>query len=173
MTVPLADPAGMLAALADPMRLRLLADIADAGAEGCNVDDLSRKELTAKQLREHVARLAQTGLVESGGRGVVARLDRMQQTSFALASGEDPEVAAYFDEEGKLSELPKASQTRRGVLTRIARCFEEGRTYSEAEVSALLYRVHYDYNGLRRHMLDFGILERDRRGMQYRLRRDV
>jgi hypothetical protein len=164
MTVPLADPAGMLAALADPMRLRLLADIADAGAEGCNVDDLSREELTARELRDHVARLAQTGLVESGGRGVVARLDRMQQTSFALASGEDPEVAAYFDEEGKLSELPRASVTRR---------FEEGRTYSEAEVSALLYRVHYDYNGLRRHMLDFGILERDRRGMQYRLRRDV
>ena len=172
MSVPLADPAGMLGALADAARLRLLAEIAESGPEGCNIDDLSRKELTAKQVREHVARLAQAGLIESGGVGVVARLDRMHQASDALASGEDPEIAAYFTEDGKLSELPRASVTRRGVLNRIARCFEEGRTYSEAEVSALLYRVHYDYNGLRRHMLDFGILERDRRGMQYRLRRD-
>jgi len=172
MSVPVSDPAGMLGALADPMRLRLLAEVAEAGPEGCNVDDLSRGDLSARQLRDHVARLAQAGLVESGGLGIVARLDRMHKASDELSSGEDPEIAAYFDEDGKLTELPRASVTRRGVLTRIARCFEEGRTYSEAEVSALLYRVHFDYNGLRRHLIDFGIIERDRRGMQYRLRRD-
>jgi hypothetical protein len=166
----LPDPAGLLGALANPARLRLLADVADAGENGCTMDGLPRGNMTAKQVRDHVSRLVQVGLVEPGGAGFVARLDRLHQAHDALTSGDDPEVTTFF-RKGRLVELPRSPVRRRAVLTQIAQLFEHGRTYSEAQVNAILWEVHDDHAALRRNMVDFGILERDRRGMQYRLGR--
>ena len=171
MSTHLPDPAGLLGALANPARLRLLADVADAGENGCTMEDLPRRDLTAREVRDHISRLVQVGLVEPGGAGFVARLDRMHQAHAALTSGDDPEITTFF-RQGRLVELPRSPVRRRAVLTQIAQLFEEGRAYSEAQVNAILNEVHDDYAALRRYMVDFGILERDRRGMQYRLRRD-
>lgn len=167
----LPDPAALLAALANPVRLRLLADIADAGDDGCAMNSLARDSLSARQLRDHISRLAQAGLIESGGSGITARLDRMHQAHDALTSGDDPEITTFF-KQGRLVELPRSPVRRRAVLMQVAQLFEEGRAYSEAQVSAILFAIHDDHAALRRYMVDFGILERDRRGMQYRLRRE-
>lgn len=171
MSTHLPDPAGLLGALANPARLRLLAEVAEAGEDGCTIDALPRADLSARQLRDHISRLVQVGLIESGGAGIVARLDRMHQAREALTSGDDPEITTFF-KQGRLVELPRSPLRRRAVLTQIAQRFEEGRSYSEAQVSALLHEVHDDHAALRRYMVDLGILERDRRGLQYRLRRD-
>lgn len=171
MSTHLPDPAGLLGALANPVRLRLLAEVAERGKDGCTMDELPRGELTAKQLRDHFSRLVQVGLLEPGGAGFVARLDRMHQARDALTSGDDPEITTFF-KQGRLVELPRSPARRRAVLTQVAQLFEEGRTYSEAQVSAILSEVHDDYAALRRWMVDLGFLERDRRGMQYRLRRE-
>ena len=57
----------MLAALAHPERLRLLATIADAGESGCRIDALRSNAKQEKQLRRNLGRLLQAGLVEPDG----------------------------------------------------------------------------------------------------------
>lgn len=164
------DPAAMLAALAHPQRLRLLAAVADSGEGGCRVEALRDPGLPEKQLRRHLARLAQAGLVESDGPLVVARLDRMRQAEDAPAADLDmtTEVAAYF-RGGRLADVPRAPEVRRRVLVEIAKRFDDDRSYSEPEINAALREVHQDHAALRRYMIDFGILERDARGTSYRL----
>ncbi|MDX6678041.1 MAG: hypothetical protein QOE31_2093 [Solirubrobacteraceae bacterium] len=163
-------PAAMLAALAHPQRLRLLAAIADAGEGGCRVDALRDGGLPEKQLRRHLARLTQAGLVDSDGALVVARLDRMQQAEDMAAADSDmtAEVGAYL-RRGRLVDVPRAPEVRRRVLVEIARRFDAERTYSEPEINAALRELHEDHAALRRYMIDFGILERDARGTSYRL----
>ena len=156
----------MLAALAHPDRLRMLATIADAGEDGCRIDELRSEGVQEKQLRRHLGRLLQAGLVASDGPLMVARLDRMQQDEDAPAA--DAGISAYF-RRGRLADMPRADDTRRRVLVEIARRFDAERSYSEPEVNAELREVHDDHAMLRRYMVDFGILERDVRGTAYRL----
>ena len=160
------DPAAMLAALAHPDRLRLLAAIADTGEDGCRVDELRSEGVQDKQLRRHLGRLLQVGLVASDGPLIVARLDRMQQDEDAPAA--DADISRFF-RRGRLADMPRADDVRRRVLVEIARRFDAERTYSEPEVNAALREVHDDHAMLRRYMVDFGILERDVRGTTYRL----
>jgi hypothetical protein len=160
----------MLAALAHPQRLHLLATIAGAGEGGCAVAALRVADVPEKHLRRHLGRLLQAGLVESDGPRMIARLDRMQRADDAPAAdaGVATEVAAYF-RRGRLVDVPRAPEVRRRVLVEIARRFDAGRAYSEPEVNSVLNEVHDDHAALRRYMVDFGILERDRRGTSYRL----
>jgi hypothetical protein len=164
--VQASDPAAMLAALAHADRLRLLAAIADAGEGGCRIDELQSQGVQEKQLRRHLGRLLQAGLVASDGSLVVARLDRMRQDEDAPAA--DADISAYF-RRGRLAGMPRAEDVRRRVLVEIARRFDAERSYSEPEINAALREVHDDHAMLRRYMVDFGILERDVRGTTYRL----
>ena len=168
--MPIDDPATMLAALAHPRRLRLLATIADAGEGGRSVEDLRVAGSDEKHLRRHLGRLLQAGLVEADGARMIARLDRMRQDEDAPAAGAgmSTDVAAYF-RRGRLSDVPRAPDQRRRVLVEIARRFDGDRAYSEPEVNAVLREVFDDHAALRRYMVDFGILERDARGTTYRL----
>lgn len=167
--MPASDPATMLAALAHPERLRLLATIAGAGERGCRVDELRSDAKADKQLRRNLGRLLQAGLVESDGPLVVACLDRMRQPEDAGGDADvTAESAAYF-RRGRLVDMPRSAEVRRRVLAEIAQRFEVGRSYSEREISAALREVHDDHAALRRYMVDFGILERDVRGTSYRL----
>ncbi len=173
--VPATDPTTMLAALAHPMRLRLLATIAEAGRSGRRIHELKMEELTEKQLRGHLKHLLDAGLIDADDAELVARLDRMQQQQDAERAGtvQGSEAAAYF-KEGRLIELPRSDGMRRAVLEQIAGGFDAGRRYSEAEVNDVLRGFHDDYTGLRRHMVDLGLLDRDLRGTAYRVaRQDV
>ena len=53
------------------------------------------------------------------------------------------------------------------ALTKIAECFEEGRTYTEKEVNAVLDEVYYDYVTLRRYLIEYGFLDRKPDGSEY------
>jgi hypothetical protein len=64
--------------------------------------------------------------------------------------------------------MPRAGRLRTELLSWLARRFEPGRTYSEAEIRRELEPVYPDYAELRRFLVDERLLERDNYGSYWR-----
>lgn len=73
----------------------------------------------------------------------------------------DERVLATFVKDGRLVLMPTKRRKRLVVLDFLSQQFEPGRTYTEAEVSAVLESFHGDYAALRRYLVDEGFLARD------------
>jgi pyridoxal 5'-phosphate synthase pdxT subunit len=86
-----------------------------------------------------------------------------------VPEGTPVELAAFVDAEGRLTAWPAKQRLKETVITYVARLFEDGRRYSEAEVNALLGGAHTfgDFTLLRRYLCDYGYLERERNGSAY------
>jgi biotin operon repressor len=83
----------------------------------------------------------------------------------------DQQVLREYTINGKLTHLPNRQKKHKKlivVLRWLASLFEPGRLYSEAEVNALLKSVYEeDFVSLRRELIDFGYLRRERGGGKY------
>lgn len=87
----------------------------------------------------------------------------------SAAGYEQKVLATYFREgvHGPLRSLPHHGRKKAIVLEQLAKRFEPGRHYAEPEVNALLSAVHPDYVTLRRELIDYGFLDRERDGSRY------
>lgn len=56
------------------------------------------------------------------------------------------------------------------ALRKIAAVFQDGQTYTEKEVNQMLKGVYEDYATVRRHLIEYGFLDRKRDGSQYWLK---
>jgi len=79
----------------------------------------------------------------------------------------DRKVLADCTFNGRLTEIPAKQKKLLVVLRWLATLFEPGCTYTEPEVNALITPIHPDYAGLRRDMISFGYLRRERGGGAY------
>lgn len=72
------------------------------------------------------------------------------------------EVLSHFFKYGKLTQLPTQRKKREVVLGEIAKHFEKGRKYDEKEVNEIIHRFHDDHCTIRREMIAFGIMTREK-----------
>lgn len=122
-------------------------------------------------LRPAAAAMALQKLTE----GRIARHDPARRTytllddTFRLAVREEVRLTgrgggdgagAYF-RKGRLTSIPGNAQVRNRVLTVVADSFEQGVTYSESKVNAICGGWFDDWAGLRRALVDEGLLHRD------------
>jgi len=70
-------------------------------------------------------------------------------------------LRAFLDEHGQLRRVPARHAKRLVVLDHVARTFEIGVRYAEADVNAVLRAFHPDHAALRRYLVEDGFLERD------------
>jgi hypothetical protein len=79
-------------------------------------------------------------------------------------------LATFLNPDGTIRQVPN-SRTQpakfRVVLEYILAAFEVGPVYTEKEVNSLLHRFHEDVSGLRRDLVDAGMLGRERDGSKY------
>jgi len=73
----------------------------------------------------------------------------------------DDLLSRFIGADGRLDVVPTKRAKRLVVLDHIARRFEPGRTYTEAEVNAVLTGFHDDYAALRRYLVDERFLTRE------------
>ena len=73
---------------------------------------------------------------------------------------DDDVVIERFLPAGRLVQMPAKRSRRLVVLDHVARVFEPGRRYPEAEVNVLLRAFYDDYAALRRYLVDEGFLAR-------------
>ena len=76
-------------------------------------------------------------------------------------------VKRVFWRDGLIVALPSQLKKRKVLLDLIARDFERGRTYTEQEVNFRILDHYDDYCTLRRELVDFGLLRREK-GTYYR-----
>jgi len=162
--------AAVLSALSDQKRLRLFADFVIAGEGSAEAITTTADRDTSKAL----ARLLTVGLLIDGAEGSYA----VNVSAFGAAlaslrpagSARYPEeIARYFDERGRIQQVPSGGEPRRALLTFVvAEEFAVDLEYSEAQVNHVFRKFHDDYSMLRRYSVDLKLLHRCNDGSRYR-----
>jgi DNA-binding transcriptional ArsR family regulator len=159
-------------ALSDPARLRILGLLADRPLAGHELAE--RLSLTPPTISHHMRRLAAAGLVDvtpdAQSRIYSLRMESIRALSQATdentavrdASQEDDAVIRAFFEGPRLRQIPASRKKRVIILRRLLERFEPLRAYPEREVNDLLREAHDDVATLRRELVDYGFMARDR-----------
>ena len=165
-------------ALGNESRLRLVGLVADRER---NVQDLAALlALKEPTVSHHLAVLKNAGLVAMRveGNSHWYRLDldalrRINQSVFSTdlswvpyeAEGQvwEREILRNFIRDNRLTKIPDTRKKRWVVLKWLARRFALDSRYSEAEVNAVLKRYHPDAATLRRELVGYRMLERNKR----------
>src|ERR687897_1743134 len=171
-SVRLEEVSLLFKALADPARLRILGLLAERAHAGHELAD--RLALTPPTISHHMRRLVAARLVdvepEAQSRIYSLRTDAIRDLSGSIlgkdasqpASDEDNAVLRAFFDGSRLRQIPASRKKRVTVLRRLLERFVPGRSYPESEVNELLREAHDDVATLRRELVDYGFMVRDR-----------
>jgi hypothetical protein len=160
--------------LADGDRLRVVASLV-LGSENLS-QVVARSGLDQRSAATAVSRLVAAGLVERDDHGLrlaeeVIRASARAATPVREAAPEHPlvdsAVLRAFVSDGSLVAIPTARRKLVQVLDLLAQEFDLGRRYSERQVNEVLRTWHPDVATLRRHLVDFGFLDRQGGGGAY------
>jgi predicted transcriptional regulator len=171
-------------ALSDANRLKLVGLLAQKES---SVEELSAiLDVSESTVSHHLSKLAEIGLVSARAEGYysVYRLETDVLEGMAkkmLTKQTLPEVAQdldrkaydrqvlkiYLDSEGRIVKLPTNKRKLDVVLGYLAEQFESGRTYTEKEVNQIIAALNEDVSGLRRDLISYRYLERERDGSAY------
>jgi hypothetical protein len=164
-------------ALGNESRLKLVGLIADRER---NVQDLAALlALKEPTVSHHLAILKDAGLLALRVDGNthwyrldVDALSRINRSVFSTDLARVPyevdgevwerEVLRNFLEGDRLTKIPDARKKRWAILKWLARRFAVDSRYTEAEINAVLKRHHPDAATLRRELVGYGMLERNK-----------
>lgn len=159
-------------ALSDPARLRILGLLAERPHAGHEL--AARLELTPPTISHHMRKLAEAGLVavtaDAQSRIYSLRSETLREAAVATSRDraphapvreEDAVLRAFFDGP-RLRQIPASRKKRVVVLRHLLQLFQPGRDYPEREVNDLLRTAHDDVASLRRELVDYGFMTRDR-----------
>jgi hypothetical protein len=79
----------------------------------------------------------------------------------------DRKVIKDYTENRRLKHIPVSQKKLQSVLRWIVMDFKPDEMYTEREVNTILTPYHEDYARLRRELVDFGYLRRERGGGKY------
>jgi hypothetical protein len=167
----LEDLSLLFKALADPARLRILGLLAERPLAGHELAD--RLDLTPPTISHHMRRLVAARLVDvvpdAQSRIYSLRTDAIREISTSVLnqraapeSEEENAVLRAFFDGPRLRQIPASRKKRVVVLRRLLERFAPGRDYTEAEVNEMLREAHDDVATLRRELVDYGFMARDR-----------
>ena len=171
-------------ALAHESRLRLLGFVAQRER---SVQELAGLlGLSEPTTSHHLALLHQAGLVSLRVEGnlhwyafepsklaplaksLLSRQDVAQWSGAARTEVPDRLIQNYLEPDGRLRLIPAARKKRYPVLAWLANHFDFDRRYREAEVNQILQTRHWDSATLRRELIGYKMLARDK-GVYWRL----
>ncbi|MCA9880354.1 MAG: metalloregulator ArsR/SmtB family transcription factor, partial [Thermomicrobiales bacterium] len=162
--------ATLFKALADPARLRILGLLAERPRAGHELAD--ELALTPPTISHHMRKLADAGLVavtpEAQSRIYSLRTDDLRELASTVrppTHSEDTEdarvIRAFFDGE-RLKQIPAQRKKRVVILRHLLTRFAPGQGYSEREINDMLRVAHEDVATLRRELVDYGFMTRDK-----------
>ena len=159
-------------ALSDPARLRILGLLAERPHAGHELAD--RLALTPPTISHHMRRLVAARLVDvtpdAQSRIYSLRANAIREHSQAMENNdssrndtqEENAVIRAFFHGSRLRQIPASRKKRVVILRRLLEQFELGKAYAEREVNEILREAHADVATLRRELVDYGFMMRDR-----------
>ncbi len=167
-------------ALSDVDRLRVLGVLACKSAAA---DEIARDlDMQLREVFQQLAMLEHGGVamkqgqvwslneknVENISRRQFQGLSREAYTPSPDLSEKPRKVlAAYLNPDGTIRQLPHEPAKLQVILDYLLQAFTPGVIYTEKQVNEIIRRFHLDTAGLRRDMIDRGMLQRKSDGSQY------
>ena len=178
-----------VSALTNIDRLKITGAVASEALTQAEISSLL--EISPADTHHHLESLKEAGLLleeqtENGPRFTLnsRQLEVLARDQFAgrpsvqlavsgvLDENEQRLLAGFLTQDGRLRQIPMQGKKLQAVLKYAAALFSAGRVYTEREVNQVLERLNPDTAMLRRNLVDYGFLQRERDGSAYWLRRE-
>ena len=166
--------------LAHTDRLRVIGALAQRAASAKEISDVLG--MRPKDVAQHLARLAHGNIVhelDDTWSLDLRNIEALSKRQFAGQPREayvpDPDLSekprkvlsAYLKPDGSIRQIPSEPGKLQVLLDYLLEAFTPGIIYTEKDVNMILRRFHIDTAGLRRDMIDRGMLQRKSDGSQY------
>lgn len=166
-------------AMADVDRLRIVGILAQGNAS--QVEIAGHLNMPQRDVVNHLAFLEHVGAVtqkedlyelNTGKLENLARSQlRAEKPEYVPAPGLDEKsrkvLATCLNPDGTIKQLPPQPSKLKVILEYLIQAFTPRVDYTEKEVNTIIRRFHVDVSGLRRDLVDAGLLDRERDGSRY------
>jgi hypothetical protein len=166
-------------AMADVDRLRIIGVLAQGRANRSEI--AGQLNMPLRDAVDHLAFLEHVGVINLKDELYELNTDKLETLARAQLREEKPEYipAPGLDEksrkvlvvclnpDGTIKTLPPQAGKLKVVLDYLVQAFTPGVNYTEKEVNTIIRRFHVDVSGLRRDLVDAGLLDRERDGSRY------
>jgi hypothetical protein len=129
-----------------------------------------QREKQAKVFLALMGLLEESKNMKKQGFVSIHRTAKMVDERYAITQEENDEVLKkYFEQglDGPLSEFPKKEKRKIVILKNLTRRFDANKKYTEKEVNEILLNAFPDFVTLRRYLIEYGFLDRERDGSSY------
>ena len=168
-----------LKAMSDVDRLRIIGVLAQGDASRDNI--ASQLHLPSRDIFQHLAFLKFVGIVEESDslyRLNSQKLEEMSRNQFReekeeytpapnLDEKSRKVLSSCLEPDGTIKRLPSQAAQLKVILNYLVQAFTPGVNYTEKEVNTIIRRFHVDVSGLRRDLIDAGLLAREWDGSRY------
>ena len=165
-------------AMSNPNRLRIIGMLSQTPQPVAEV--AARLEISIKEAANHLAYLEHVGAILKNDESYTLNDDRLatlareklaqKRPSFAPPAGLDEKskrvLKAHLNPDGSIKQIP-AQPKLQVILAYLAGFFEFNTNYTEKEVNTIIKRFNIDTAGLRRDLIEAGMLARESDGSRY------
>lgn len=166
-------------AMADVDRLRIIGVLARRRANRSEI--AGRLNMPLRDIVDHLAFLEHVGVIslkdnlyelnDDKVEGLARSRLREERPVYVPAPDLDDKsrkvLASCLNPDGTIKNLPPQPGKLKVILDYLVQAFTPGVNYTEKEVNTIIRRFHVDVSGLRRDMVDAGLLARERDGSRY------
>lgn len=94
----------------------------------------------------------------------------MVDDRYAITLEEEKKILSNYLREGKLTVFPPKQKRKLIILRYFASRFQPEKTYTEKEINESIKEIYDDYVTIRRYLIEYGFMERNRDCSEYRLK---
>jgi ArsR family transcriptional regulator, arsenate/arsenite/antimonite-responsive transcriptional repressor len=166
-------------AMADVDRLRIIGILA---RERANQSEIAgHLSMPLREVVNHLAFLEHVGIITEKGNLYELNTDKLENLARYQLQEEKREyipapdldkksrqvLASCLNPDGTIKQLPPQPGKLKVILEYLIQAFTPSLDYTEKEVNTIIRRFHLDVSGLRRDLVDAGLLDRERDGSRY------
>ena len=166
-------------AMADVDRLRIIGILAKAKADQTEIAE--RLNMPLRDVVNHLSFLEHVGVINLKDNLYELNANKIESIAREQLREEKPEyipqpdldeksrkvLASCLEPDGTIKRLPSQPSQLKVILNYLVQAFTPGIDYSEKEVNTIIRRFHVDVSGLRRDLIDAGLMVRERDGSRY------